>query len=155
MLATLESGYGVIYGYEPLLGVSGPAISARVWLGHADYRGEYWSNAGPVRLVDWTPNRIRLEAPAGADVYVNQNPGSYWVANGRRVFAHLRSVDRHETFQVRGDAAGQVELWVWPSGWMSGVVLTAVGVVALLASAYGMYRELRHRNSQHEQHPPS
>jgi hypothetical protein len=151
MLALLEANYGVVYTYEPLVGQDSDPFAGRVWRGHEDYQGEYWSPAGAVRLVRWSPSVIVLEAPPEADVFVNQNPGRYWLVNGRREFPSLRSVDRHAAFRVRSDAAGRVELSISPSGLPAGLAATLVGGAGLVLSYY-VNRRLGRRQREHGEH---
>jgi hypothetical protein len=140
---TLNANYGVIYGYEPLIGQDDNPRSSLLWVGHPEYRGEYSSDSGPVRLLHWSPNSIELEAAPGAEVVVNQNPGSYWLAKGCRVFPDLRAVDRHQTFKVTAESDGKVDLTVLPHTWLSGLAATMAGVVGLTALAFTTRRERR------------
>jgi hypothetical protein len=132
MFARVRADYGVIYGYEPLIGHDHDPRSARVWQGHPDYRGEFWSDDGPVSLVRWSPNAIQLAAPPGSVVSINQNPGSYWLAGGRRIFHDLKSVDRHAAFAVRADESGHVHLSILPRSLCVGVCVSLIGVVGCL-----------------------
>jgi hypothetical protein len=151
MLATLGANYGAVYSYEPVIGQDSNPYAGRVWPGHEEYRGEYWSPAGPVRLLRWSPNEIVLDAPPHAEVIINQNPGRYWLVNGRRAFDSLRSVDRHAEFRVTADERSRVVLRVWPSAWRAGVMLTAAGLFGV-ASSYYMNHKLGRRERQHNEH---
>jgi hypothetical protein len=132
MLAMLRANYGTVYGYEPLIGQDTNPYSARLWPGHPEYRGEHWSSAGPVEVIRWSPNTIELRAPPGSEVHVNQNPGAYWLAGGRRAFSGLRAMDRHEKFVVPTGPDGRVELSTWPSGWRWGCAISGAGVIGSL-----------------------
>ena len=54
--------------------------------GEPGYRGEAWTVEGEVRPVYWSPNRLVFQVLPGQEVFINQNPGSWWRVNGRRVF---------------------------------------------------------------------
>jgi len=149
MLATLRANRGVVYSYEPLIGSDDNPYSARRWVGHANYRGEYWSPDGPVELVRWSPNKITLRARPRAEVFINQNPGSYWHVNGRRVFAELRSVDRHAEFRIEADANGLVELAARPRNMAWGAAATGLGILLSLL-CYCVNRKLDAGQQQHE-----
>jgi hypothetical protein len=136
ILRTLLANYGVVYGYEPLIGQDVSPLSGLLWVGHPDYRAEYWSDSGPVELVRWSPNKIRLRAPPLAEVYINQNPGSYWLSDGIRLFRSLRAVDRHETFKMKANVDGSVELTVMPRSLSWGLALMAIGLVGCAALAF-------------------
>ena len=78
-------GYGVIRGYEPMLGgYRRDAPTLRRAREDPDYRGEAWTDAGTVRPVSWSPNRIVFRVEPGQEVFLNQNPGSWWWVNGGR-----------------------------------------------------------------------
>ena len=76
-------GYGVIRGYEPMLSYRRDAFTLRKPREDADYRGESWTTDGPVEPAYWSPNRIVFQVAPRQVVCVNQNPGSWWWANGR------------------------------------------------------------------------
>ena len=54
-------GYGVVRGYEPLIGYDRWVPTARLWRGHPAYVGESWTAPGPVEPVAWSPNRILFQ----------------------------------------------------------------------------------------------
>ncbi|MGL4462237.1 MAG: hypothetical protein ACRC1K_08780 [Planctomycetia bacterium] len=131
LTSAIGGGYGVVRSQEPLLGYKLSNPTARRWLGGADYRGEAWSDDGPVETVEWTPNRIILETAPGALVFVNQNPGDWWTANGARPFEHFRCVEWNEPFTARADAAGRLTLQISPKGTTAGAILHVVGLAML------------------------
>jgi hypothetical protein len=126
-------GYGVIHMPEPLLGYDQRAETARLWRGHRDYIGESWTDAGPVRPEFWSPNRIVFRVAPGQAVYLNQNPGSWWLANGRPAFPGRRCAETREVFMARADADGRLVLEIRPPGLGLGLGLHLAGF-ALIAS---------------------
>jgi hypothetical protein len=129
-------GYGVVRGYEPLLGYDRRNLSLRSWPGHLAFRGEHWTDRGPVSPTFWSPNRIILDVRPGEVVHVNQNPGSWWRVNGRPVlaFAGMRCVETKKAFEVRADDRGRVVLEIQPRGlgFGLGLHLAGAGLIALV-----------------------
>ena len=142
-LPSVARGYGVIHGFEPLMGYDRRDPTARTWLGHPDYQGEHWTDRGPVTPRCWSPNRIVFEVEPGERVHVNQNPGSWWVANGRRPFAGARCAEMGEPFVVAADADGRVELRIVPTSLRRGAILHGVGL--LLAGGVAVHERWRTR----------
>lgn len=132
--AAVARGYGVIYGYEPLMGYDRRAASARRFRGAPSYRGEAWTTRGPARVVAWSPNRVVLEAEPGAEVMINQNPGSWWWANGRPAFPGLRAAEKDRPFVARADSRGRLVLEIRPRGLMFGLGLHLAGGLILAAT---------------------
>ena len=129
-------GYGVIRGYEPMVGgYRRDSPTLRRAREDADYRGEAWTEAGTVRPVYWSPNRIVFRVAPGQEVFLNQNPGSWWWVNGRQAFAGRRCAEPLLPFVVRADEAGRIDLRIHPRGLGLGIGLHGVGV-ALLAAAW-------------------
>ena len=83
-------GYGVIRGYEPMLSYYRDAPTLRLAREDPGYRGEAWTESGTVQPVSWSPNRLVFQVEPGQDVHINQNPGSWWWANGRPAFPDRR-----------------------------------------------------------------
>jgi hypothetical protein len=131
--ASTLRGYAVVRGFEPQMGYNRSGPTARLWRGHSDYCGEFWTDDGPITPEFWSPNHVRLRARPGQDVSVNQNPGSWWVVNGRRPFASMRCAEWQEPFVVEADANGMVELKIRPKGLALGAVLSAAGLVLLVS----------------------
>jgi hypothetical protein len=125
--AAVERGYGVIHLREPLLGYDQMAQTARLWRGHPNYVGEYWTEAGPLHPRWWSPNRIVLQVGPGQTVSINQNPGSWWLVNGRPAFSDWRCAETKRAFLVQADASGRVELQIRPRGLEVGVMLHLAG----------------------------
>jgi hypothetical protein len=126
--AAVQRGFGVIRLQEPLLGYNYSAHTARLWRGLPQYIGEYWTDAGPVRARSWSPNRIVLQVEPGQTVFINQNPGSWWLVNGRRAFPDWRCAEKEREFPARADERGRLELQIRPRGLELGLMLHIVGV---------------------------
>jgi len=125
--AAVQRGYGVIHLQEPLLGYDQEAPTARRWRGLPQYTGEFWTEDGPLVPQFWSPNRIVLQVQPGQAVSVNQNPGSWWLVNGRRVFSDWRCAETEREFSVHADAAGRLELQIRPRGLELGLALHVAG----------------------------
>jgi hypothetical protein len=104
-----------------------------------DYRGEAWTDRGPVQPVFWSPNHVVFEVRPHEEVHLNQNAGSWWWVNGRRAFSNVRCAELMVPFAVQADRQGNVDLRIYPRGLETGLVLHAAGacllVVAWLARA--------------------
>jgi hypothetical protein len=145
--AATARGYGVVEGYEPLLGYNRTAKTARLWRENPDYKGEFWTARGPLAPVFWSPNHIVLEARPGETVYVNQNPGSWWLVGGRRPpeFADWRCVETRNVFAVRADNSGRVVLTIRPRGLGLGLGLHVLGAALVaLGGAWWMMGLAKH-----------
>jgi hypothetical protein len=125
--AAIQRGYGVLRLQEPMLGYDLTAPTARLWRGHPDYVGEWWTDAGPVYPRSWSPNRIVLEVAPAQTVSINQNPSSWWIVNGHRAFPTWRCAEPERAFVVRADSRGRVELQTQPRGLGLGVALHIAG----------------------------
>ncbi len=128
-------GYGVIHGYEPLIGYDRKAPTARLWRGHPDYHGESWTADGvPVEPVDWTPNRIEWRVVPGQVVFINQNPGSWWRVNGRRPYSGDRCAETRLEFAATADAEGRLVVEIAPPVLALGYGLHAAGLATAIAA---------------------
>ena len=125
--AAVQRGYGVIRLQEPLLGYDLSAPTARLWRGLPEYIGEYWTEAGPVEPLSWSPNRVVFQVEPRQAIFINQNPGSWWLVNGRPAFPDWRCVEKEREFAVRADTRGRLELQIRPQGLDLGLALHAVG----------------------------
>jgi hypothetical protein len=112
---------------------SGP--TARRWLGHPSYVGEYWSGDHAVQPVFWSPNRIEFELAPGQVLHINQNPGSWWLVNGKRVFEDRRCAEWEEEFIVTPDERGRLELQVEPKALRQAIALSGAGLLVLACSS--------------------
>jgi hypothetical protein len=131
-------GYGVIEGYEPMLGgYRRDAPSLRRSREDPAYRGEAWTAAGPVRPVFWSPNRIVFQVEPGQEVSINQNPGSWWWANGRPAFPGRRCAEAMVPFVAKADDKGRLELRIHPPSLTWGIGLHILGVVLLVVAWLG------------------
>ena len=137
--AAIHRGYGVIHGFEPLMGYDRRARSARLWRGHPSYVGEFWTKEGPVRPRLWSPNRVVLAVAPGQEVFINQNPGSWWWSNGAQAFPRTRCAEMEENFRVRAGPAGEVVLEIRPRGLKYGLLLHLAGF-GVIACIFGLER---------------
>jgi hypothetical protein len=147
-------GYGVVYGYEPLLGYDRMAPTLRNWQGHFAFKGEHWTERGPVTPTFWSANRIVLRVQPGELVNVNQNPGCWWRINGRQdpEFAAMRCVETQKEFKVRADESGRVVLEIQPRGLGLGLLLHLAGggLIALVWITRPWWKPLTHVERREE-----
>jgi hypothetical protein len=127
--AAIQRGYGVICLQEPLLGYDFTTPTERRPREFPNYAGEFWTAAGPVRPTMWTPNRVSFEVDPGERVFINQNPGSWWLVNGHRAFPEWRCAETMREFGVNADADGRLELRIRPPGLELGLALHVIGFV--------------------------
>ena len=130
-------GYGMIVMPEPLLGYDQSAPTARTYRGQAGYRGEAWTAAGPIRPRSWSPNRIEFDVAPGQVVSLNQNPGSWWLANGRPLMPGSRCVETRRPFEVTADPSGRLVLEIRPRGLNAALALHLAGIVLAGAAWHG------------------
>jgi len=133
--ACVVRGYGVIQGYEPMLGYRRDAPTLRRAREDRDYRGEFWTAIGEIHPSFWSPNRVVFRVEPGQEVWINQNPGSWWRVNGRPAYPGRRCAEPMIPFVAKADDNGRLELEIHPPGLEVGIGLHVVGV-ALLAAAW-------------------
>ncbi len=124
-------GYGVIRGYEPMLSYYRNAPTRRLAREDPRYRGEAWTENGSIRPVFWSPNRLVFQVEPGQVVHINQNPGSWWWANGRPAFPGHPCAELNVPFAVPADDHGRLVLEIRPRGLALGRGLHVLGVVLL------------------------
>jgi hypothetical protein len=132
-------GYGVIRGYEPMLSYDRSAPTLRLARDDPRYRGEAWTENGTALPVFWSPNRLAFQVRPGEAVHLNQNPGSWWWANGRPAFPGLRCAELTVPFVVSADERGKIELQIRPRGLAVGIGLHVLGAI-LVALAFLLCR---------------
>jgi len=125
-------GYGVIRGYEPMLSYYRNAPTLRLARDDPGYRGEAWTENGSVRPVFWSPNRLVFQVEPGQVVHINQNPGSWWWANGRPAFPGHRHAELTVPFTVTADDHGRLVLEIHPRGLAFGLWLHVLGAILLV-----------------------
>jgi hypothetical protein len=130
-------GYGVIHGYEPMLSYRRDAPTLRKSREDPDYRGEAWTEAGPIEPLFWSPNRLVFQVEPGQEVHLNQNPGSWWWVNGRPAFPGLRCAELMVPFVARADDHGRLELSIHPRGLELGIGLHILGFLLLAVAWLG------------------
>jgi hypothetical protein len=143
--AAVQRGYGVIQIQEPLLGRDLSALTARRYRELPEYIGEFWTTVGPARPRSWSPNRIIFQVEPGQTVFINQNPGSWWLVNGRYAFPNWRCAETKQEFTVNADARGRLDLQIHPRGLELGLALHVIGlavvVFLLIAFRLRVFRE--------------
>jgi hypothetical protein len=144
-------GYGVIRGYEPMLSYHRAAPTLRKARGEPGYLGEAWTAEATVRPVFWSPNRVVFQVRPGQEVFINQNPGSWWRVNGRRAFPARRCAEPMLPFAARADRTGRLVLQIDPPGLPVGGSLHLIGA-ALLAAAW--YTSRRIPSGGHDESAP-
>ncbi len=132
-------GYGVIRGYEPMLSYYRNAPTLRLAREDPEYRGEAWTDDRSVQPVFWSPNRLVFQVKPGQAVQINQNPGSWWWANGRPAFPGGRCAELRVPFTVTADGQGRLVLEIRPRGLAVGLWLHAVGAL-FLGLAWFLFR---------------
>ncbi len=96
----------MIRGYEPMLSYRRDAPTLRKARGEPGYRGEAWTDEGEIRPLSWSPNRLVFRVRPGQEVFINQNPGSWWRVNGRPAFEGRRCAEPTLPFAARADDDG-------------------------------------------------
>src|SRR5262249_20141078 len=143
-------GYGVIRGYEPMLGYYRDAPTLRRAREDPDYQGESWTARGVVRPVFWSPNCLVFQVAPGEEVSINQNPGSGWWANGRRAFPGPRGAEPMVPFVARADRNGRLELQIYPRGLAVAIALHIIGIALLAAAWLGRLHRVDERRQSEE-----
>jgi hypothetical protein len=133
LFSTARANLGTVAGYEPLLGYRA-VPSARLWVGHPRYRGEYVVDGQPVTPARWSPNRILLRGlPPGRALEVNLNPGRGWSAGGRPLCTDCRVFELQRRFQIPIPASGELDLRYTPPGLWAGLLSSLAAALGLLA----------------------
>lgn len=137
-----KKGYGVIEGYEPMIGgYHRNAPTLRQGRGDPGYRGESWTDRGPVSPLSWSPNHLVFQIKPHETLYLNQNPGSWWLANGVRAFPELPCASLVSPFAVQADARGHLDLRVRPPWLGAALALHPLGVLLVaVALPWGVRR---------------
>jgi len=129
-------GYGVIQGYEPMLSYYRNAPTLRLAREDPEYRGEAWTDEGSVEPVFWSPNRLVFQVKPGQAVVINQNPGSWWWANGLPAFPGRRCAELRVPFTVTADGQGRLVLEIRPRGLALGLWLHVLGAILIALAFY-------------------
>lgn len=135
-----QANLAIVEGYDPLFGYL-PAKSARLYVGHPDYRGEHTVDGERVEPRHWSPNRLVFEGlPPGHRLVVNRNPGRGWALSGEPLFADLRVFELDRPFEVTVPPSGRVDLRYSPPGLRAGLALSLGCGAALLGLAWARRR---------------
>jgi len=110
------------------------APTLRLARGDPGYRGEAWSENGSIRPVFWSPNRLVFQVEPGQVVHINQNPGSWWWANGRPAFPGGQCAELRVPFTVTADGQGRLVLEIRPRGLVAGLCLHVLGAILLVGA---------------------
>ncbi|AGA30929.1 hypothetical protein [Singulisphaera acidiphila] len=133
--AAVLRGYGVVRGYQPLLGYDRNKPTARLWRGHPHYRGEAWTDDDASLTTEfWSPNRIVFRTRPGQWIHLNQNPGSWWRINGKAAFPNEKCAEWTKPFAAQADSQGRLELEIVPKGLSLAWGLHATGIVLVLGA---------------------
>lgn len=100
---------GEVHGYEAILGYDMNRPTGRVGINEG---GKMISDNA--RIVYWSPNRIVIERLTGGLIYLNQNPGSYWLVNGQRIFADMKVTEPNKSFVIT-DQSKQIVCTISPT----------------------------------------
>jgi hypothetical protein len=141
-------GYGVIEGYQPMLGYRRDAPSLRRAMQDPLYQGEAWTENGAIEPAFWSPNHLAFQVAPFQEVNINQNPGSWWVINEQVRYPQLRCADMTVPFLATADARGRFELRIQPRGLYLGIGLQAIGGV-VLGMSYTIGKGARHAEARH------
>ena len=96
MYQAIISNYGEVRGYEPLLNRATfgiPPATCGINVGCQLVS----SNA---KVLSWSPNEIKLKRLGPGPIWLNENPSSYWLVNGKRLFAHDRVTEPDKKFII-------------------------------------------------------
>ncbi|MFO0887613.1 MAG: hypothetical protein U0790_00550 [Isosphaeraceae bacterium] len=126
-------GYGLIQGYENLLGYRRDSPSIRKAVGEEGYRGEAWTDRGTIEPAEWSPNRVVYRVRPNEEVEINQNPGSWWLVNRVRIFADRRCAEPMQPFRARADDDGFLEIRIDPPTHRAEWVLEGLGLALMSA----------------------
>ena len=129
----VRDNLAVINAYDTILGYKRRRPTARRWVGHPEYIGEFAFEGEPLEPEFWSPNRIVLRVPGPGTLYLNQNPGRYWLVDGRRPWPDARVFEIMEQWEVETKEAGMVEVRVRPPSVWVGLMCSGLGFVLFAA----------------------
>jgi len=89
---------------------------------------------GNGRLTRWSPNAIDVERQGAGPIFVNINPGRYWLVDGKRYPGNPRVTEPTWSFVVDGERQSHLE--VRPARWY----LLFVPLLALPWLALGRFK---------------
>lgn len=136
-----KQNLAVIDAYETVLGYGFRRPTRRLWVGNPAYRGE-WTVDGKETVPElWSPLHVRIRARAGQRVWLNQNPGRYWIVNGRRPWPRKRVFELTEDWVVTQDEDGVCDIRIRPPELAGGLMLSGAAAV-LFALLLGFRRRL-------------
>jgi hypothetical protein len=133
--AATAKGVDLLFTYEPLLGYTFNYQSKRVSVEQGNiYQGEIVALNKSLKAVNWTPNLIRLETGKPDRIFINQNPGSYWRSDGKRLFPGTRSFETMKMFIYEAPEPGTQVISAVPP--LHEIALTINLIFGILLLAY-------------------
>jgi hypothetical protein len=146
---SLRQNFAHTPGYEP-------AIAPPLWLKPVEslsltgfnsptYRGEFYTEAGPVEPEFWSPNKIIFKG-IHQPLSLNMNLGSYWTVNGQAVFQQQRVAEVDRQLTVDPNENGTIVLEVSPKGLEPALLASAVAL--LLAIGLACWRWTKESQAQ-------
>ena len=125
MYEAMRSGHGEIRAYEPMLGYDSHRPTRRCGINKSC--GMVTGNG---RLSRWSPNEIDVQRQGPGPIFVNINPGRYWLVDGQRYPGNPRVTEPTWSFVV--DGAGPFQLRVRPArSWLLFVPLLSLAWLGL------------------------
>ncbi len=116
-LHATQSNEGDIFGYEPIVGFGGDINEAYSTLSSRCAKNRTVCNfviTNNAVVTYWSPNRIELKRTGNGDIKINENPGAYWLINGRRAFKPMRVLELKQNFVI-SDPSEYITLKIDPS----------------------------------------
>lgn len=137
MYPYVRENLAIIDAYEPLLGYGFERPTLRQGCLEPGYRGEWAVDGRRVTPEYWSPNRIVIRAPRGSTVYLDQNPGCYWIVDGKRPWPRLRVFELMKQWEVVHEKDGPCVIRLRPPRLWVGFLISGLGlcvfVVLLIA----------------------
>jgi hypothetical protein len=97
------------------------------------YQGEIVALNKSMKDIVWTPNMIRIDTAKPDRIYINQNPGSYWRSDGKRLFPESRSFETLKMFIYDAPKPGtQVITAVPPLHELALIINLVAGILMLV-----------------------
>jgi hypothetical protein len=100
---------GEVHGYEAILGYDMGRPTKRVGVNDG---GKMISDNAAV--ISWSPNRIVLRRISAGPIHLNTNPSSYWLVNGKRIFASMKATEPNQEFVI-DDQASEIVCEISPT----------------------------------------
>ncbi len=133
VFAAVRSNIGVITGYQNLRGYNQEPPRLITPADSPDYRGEFFSEHGRAKLLEWSPNRLKFQCSEPDVVTIAQNPGSCWFCEetGEYLFPQMKAFDPQKKFQFRSPA-GTWTFRLRPRLHTAGILVSLAGLLGSL-----------------------